>query len=234
MFLQYKYLRVFITLVDSICYKYYHKSLINLLREDKIKMSDYTKTERKLLPDGTVQYAVGGSRLMDAASRDDIISKAGNLSYGDVASTYDVVIAEYSRHNQQRLIDEGLIESPEELAKQGLKYTMTEEGDDNVDYIWFGHKKYPKSCALFPGDIIEVNKLDDPSHHGHPAYVAHVRDFNTMKISCIMFDGPDEGAKIVLEGTEYKILRTARGSFQSDDYVMKATSNTHVREDGKK
>jgi hypothetical protein len=197
-------------------------------------MSDYTKTERKLLPDGTIQYITGGSRLSDNLGRDDIVSKVGHLSYGDIASTYDCVIAGYSRHNQKRLVDEGLIESPDELAKQGLKYVFEEDADDSVDYVWYGHKKYPKSCALFPGDVIEVNKLNDPAHHGHPAYVAHVRDFSTMKISCIMFDGPDSGAKIVLEKDEYKILRTSRGELQSDDYVMRGTSNTHVKEDGNK
>lgn len=70
-------------------------------------MSDYTKTERKLLPDGTIQYITGGSRLADNLGRDDIVSKVGHLSYGDIASTYDCVIAGYSRHNQKRLVDEG-------------------------------------------------------------------------------------------------------------------------------
>ena len=194
----------------------------------KYQTSDYDKTQRKLNPDGTITYVKGGSRL-GIIDRDDVVSKVGTLSYGDIATTYMTnTPPEISRKNFKEMRKQGLIPSDEELAKQGLMFVHKEDEDDSITHVWYGNKKYPKNSKLFPGDVVEGYFPGNKHKHTTLATVVHVRNFQDWTISVRWADGILMGTKEVLDVDQYRVVRRLDGTLSPD---MKRVRTNVLKED---
>lgn len=195
-------------------------------------MADYEKTKRKLNPDGTVQYVVGGSRLtLQNDSRDTPLSKVGEISYGDIATTMmsDIPI-ETSRHTMKESIAAGIVDK-EQLKKDKLKLIYEDDIDDGVTHVYYANKKYPKNSKLFPGDLVIVNMPKDNRRHNSLAQVVHVRNFNNWTISAIYMDGDYIGTKEILTVDQYRIKRKLDGKISNSDYLKRVRTNILKEDD---
>jgi len=191
-------------------------------------MSDYDKTQRKLNPDGTITFIKGGSRFTNNG-RDNIVSKVGVLSNADIATArMPNTPPEISRKNYKQMIEQGLIPSKEELAKQGLKFTYEDDVDDSVTHVYYGNKKYPKNSQLFPGDIVEGNFPKNERKHKKLAKVIHVRNFMDWTISVKWMDGDYFGTKEVLTVDQYRVVKRLDGTLPVD---MKRVRTNILKED---
>ena len=189
-------------------------------------MSDYDKTKRKILPNGKTQYTVGGSRH-DGRKRDDIVSRAGVISPGDIMAVLaDEIPPEISRKNKKQLDKMGYFDR-QKLKDEGLKFIYDDEIED-TPYVYYGNKRYPKTSKLFPGDVIEVIKPNEPKKHKELAQVKHVRNFNDYTISAIYFSGDFFGTKEILTVDQYKIVRRNDGTLPND---MKNVRTDIIKED---
>tara|TARA_S200002703_G_scaffold156958_1_gene163705 strand:+ start:290 stop:892 length:603 start_codon:yes stop_codon:yes gene_type:complete len=190
--------------------------------------SDYEKTQRKITPKGDTQYIVGGSRHQNTTTRGDVITKVGVISPGDIMSAMlKDVPPEISRKNMKALDQQGYIDR-EALKKEGLKFILEDEVDDEATHVYYGNKRYPKTSKLFPGDVIEVIKPHDRRKHGSLARVVHVRNFENYTISASYFEGDYMGLKDILTVDEYKVIRRNDGSIPRD---MKRVRTDIVKED---
>ena len=96
-------------------------------------MSDYDKTKRKILPNGKTQYTVGGSRH-DGRKRDDIVSRAGVISPGDIMAVLaDDLPPEISRKNMKQLDKMGYFDR-QKLKDEGLNFELAILGEQFKDY----------------------------------------------------------------------------------------------------
>jgi hypothetical protein len=187
-------------------------------------MSDYTKTKRKILPNLQTQYVLGGSRHDVDNNREDPVSKVGVLSNADIASAMVNLPPEISRKNYKAMIEQGLIDL-DELKAQGLKFQYEDEVNDDVTYVYYGNKKYPKSSKLFPGDIVELYFPEDKRKHKLLATVVHVRNFHDWTISAYIREGEYTGSKMVLTVDQYRVVRRLDGGLAHNDYVAKVRTN---------
>lgn len=179
-------------------------------------MADYEKTQRKLNADGTITFIKGGSRFSDN-DRDNVVSKMGVVSNADIATTLmPNTPPEISRKNYKKMREQGLIPSDAELAKQGLKFTYSDDEDESVTHVYYGNKKYPKNSELFPGDIVEGNFPDNERKHKILAQVIHVRNFTDWTISVRWMDGEYHGVKEVLTVDQYRIVKRLDGTLPKD------------------
>lgn len=195
-------------------------------------MSDYEKTKRKLNPDGTIQYVVGGSRLtLQNDIRETPLSKMGVISYGDIASTMmpDIPI-EISRHTMKESIEAGVVDK-EQLKKDKLKLIYEDDIDDSVSYVYYANKRYPKNSKLFPGDLVTINMPKDKRRHNSLAQVAHVRNFSDWTISAIYMDGDYQGTKEIFTVDQYLIKRRLDGKINNNDYIKRVRTNILKEDD---
>lgn len=195
-------------------------------------MSDYEKTKRKLNPDGTIQYVVGGSRLtIQNDMRETPLSKMGVLSYGDIASTMmqDIPL-ENSRHTMKESIAAGVVDK-EQLKKDNLKLQYEDDIDDGVTHVYYGNKRYPKNSKLFPGDLVVVNMPQEPRKHNSLAQVVHVRSFSDWTISAIYMDGDYQNSKEIFTVDQYLVKRKLDGKISNDDYLKRVRTNILKEDD---
>ena len=62
--------------------------------------------------------------------------------------------------------------------------------DDEIEdtsYVYYVNKRYPKTSKLFPKDLVEVIKPNEPKKHKELARVKHVKNFNDYTISVKIF-----------------------------------------------
>ena len=192
-------------------------------------MSDYEKTQRKILSSGKVQYVTGGSRLVK--TNEEPVSKVGVLSNADIATTLmSDLPPEISRHNYKNLTKDGPY-SPEKLKEQGLKHLHEEDIDDNITHVYYGNKKYPKNSKLFPGDLVELNFPMDRRRHKKLAHVYHVRNFSDWTISAIILEGDYSQTKEVLTVDQYKVVRRLDGKIGNTDYLKRVRTDILKEDD---
>ena len=125
-----------------------HSECINTyIKYEEVNMSDYDKTKRKILLNGKTQYTVGGSRH-DGRKRDDIVSRAGVISPGDIMAVLaDEMLPEISRKNMKQLDKMGYFDR-QKLKDEGLKFIYDDEIEDTHMFIMV-IKDMPKTSKLF-------------------------------------------------------------------------------------
>lgn len=182
-------------------------------------MSDYEKTQRRVIDNGTkIQYVAGGSRVRKEISHTQV-SKVGEMNPSEVYYDKPPIV---TPETIKAAIDEGKYKLP-----PGCKFMH----DDEETTFYSEDRKYSRTDPVLPGDKIEITNPDHEDF-GNRAVVKRVS--NNFDVVAFLLNGPRQDIKINLSKDDYAIAVHYPGGkyhLSPDDYLYTNIRDDLVQED---